>query len=275
MVGRPTVAAAAVRDAVTMALEVLREDLAASLAEALFLEREEIGLNKPFIDMGLDSIVAAEWVRALNARLGSHITVSRVYDYPNIHDLAAFLHTVLAAPGEETAPSPGGEPGVASSRIEVAGPAVMDRMESPPAATLPRADPAPLASGVYEAVAPASGLSDEVLCEALATSLAEALFLEREEVELDKPFIDMGLDSIVAAEWVRTLNTRYGITMTVTRVYDYPTIQTLAIFVRGQLEGHAPAAGAVHITLDDVLQQVQQGHLEIAQAYQLLQQLDS
>jgi polyketide synthase PksN len=124
-------------------------------------------------------------------------------------------------------------------------------------------------------VAPASGLSDEVLCEALATSLAEALFLEREEVELDKPFIDMGLDSIVAAEWVRTLNTRYGITMTVTRVYDYPTIQTLAIFVRGQLEGHAPAAGAVHITLDDVLQQVQQGHLDIAQAYQLLQQLDS
>ena len=42
-----------------------------------------------------------------------------------------------------------------------------------------------------------------ILCEELAASLAEALFLEREEVALDKPFTDLGLDSIVAVEWVR------------------------------------------------------------------------
>ena len=71
----------------TIAPEILREALAASLAEALFLEREEVALDKPFIDMGLDSIVAAEWVRALNTRYGINITVSRVYDYPNIIDL--------------------------------------------------------------------------------------------------------------------------------------------------------------------------------------------
>ena len=80
----------------TIPPEILREALAASLAEALFLEREEVALDKPFIDMGLDSIVAAEWVRALNTRYGINITVSRVYDYPNIIEFAVFLDTVLA-----------------------------------------------------------------------------------------------------------------------------------------------------------------------------------
>jgi polyketide synthase PksN len=110
------------------------------------------------------------------------------------------------------------------------------------------------------------------LREELAASLAEALFLEREEVRLDNPFIDMGLDSIVAAEWVRALNARYGTKITVTKVYDYPTILALATFVSHELEAHAQASRATRPALDDVLQSVQQGRLDIAQAYELLQQ---
>jgi len=136
-----------------------------------------------------------------------------------------------------------------------------------------------------------------ILCEALAASLAEALFLEREEVALDKPFTDLGLDSIIAVEWVRALNTRYGTTLTVTKVYDYPTILTFAAFLEHELGPqtpapvvHSPGRDSVGVeigssvwpdfepsgpSLDDVLQRVQQGHLDIAQAYQLIQQIDA
>lgn len=115
----------------------------------------------------------------------------------------------------------------------------------------------------------------EILREALAASLAEALFLEREEVALDKPFIDMGLDSIVAAEWVRALNTRYGTNLTVSKIYDHPTIVAFAAFLEGELASRAPAPMADSIALDDVLQRVQQGDLDIADAYQLLQQMNT
>ena len=121
----------------------------------------------------------------------------------------------------------------------------------------------------------AATIPPEILREALVVSLAEALFLEREEVVLDKPFTDLGLDSIVAVEWVRALNTRYGTRLTVTRIYDHPTILALAAFLERELGPRALAPMAESISLDEVLQRVQQGHLDIAQAYQLLQQLDA
>src|SRR5262249_10562676 len=86
----------------------------------------------------------------------------------------------------------------------------------------------------------AATMPPAILREAVVASLAEALFLEREEVALDKPFTDLGLDSIVAVEWVRALNTQYGTALTVTKVYDYPTILTFAAFLEREL---APGAG--------------------------------
>jgi aryl carrier-like protein len=93
-------------------------------------------------------------------------------------------------------------------------------------------------------------------------------------VALEKPFIDLGLDSIVAAEWVRALNARYGINITVSRVYDYPNIVAFAGFLKRQLGPRTPAPGVERPSLNDVLRRVQQGHLDIAQAYELLQEIN-
>ena len=48
------------------------------------------------------------------------------------------------------------------------------------------------------------------------------------EVKPDKPFIDLGLDSIVGVEWVREINATYGTTISATKVYDYATVRALA-----------------------------------------------
>ena len=92
---------------------------------------------------------------------------------------------------------------------------------------------------------------------------------------LDKPFIDMGLDSIVAAEWVRALNIRYSTNITVTTVYDHSTIVAFAAFLALDLRLRAPASTVQRPSLDNILQRVQQGDPDIAQAYQLLQQIDA
>src|SRR5262249_8571353 len=69
----------------------LEQELARSLAAALYIEESAIDVEKPFVDMGLDSVVGVEWIRALNQRYASKLKASSVYDYPTIHQLAGFL----------------------------------------------------------------------------------------------------------------------------------------------------------------------------------------
>lgn len=60
--------------------------------------------------------------------------------------------------------------------------------------------------------------------------------MKRNDVDVDKAFIDMGLDSIVGVEWIQTINKQYGLTMSAAKLYDYPTIRELARFLKGETE---------------------------------------
>lgn len=84
--------------------------------------------------------------------------------------------------------------------------------------------------------------SAEALQEELATSLAEALYMRLSDVDVDKQFIDMGLDSIIGVEWIRALNKQYGISIPGPKVYEYPTIRKFAGFLEKELnkEGIQP-----------------------------------
>ncbi len=55
------------------------------------------------------------------------------------------------------------------------------------------------------------------------------------EIDSAKPFVELGLDSVVAVEWIRTLNKRHGLTLPATRLYDYPTIDELTAYLSKQL----------------------------------------
>src|SRR5262249_54269676 len=58
--------------------------------------------GRPFTEFGLDSIVGVEWVKAINKQFGTAIAATRVYDYPNVRELAAFLADEIAASGVST-----------------------------------------------------------------------------------------------------------------------------------------------------------------------------
>ncbi|MBV2240633.1 acyl carrier protein [Bacillus inaquosorum] len=75
----------------------------------------------------------------------------------------------------------------------------------------------------------------EELQEELADSLAEALYIEREMILSGKKFIELGLDSIVGVEWIKTLNKTYGIAIKATKVYDYPTLLDFTQYVASEL----------------------------------------
>lgn len=257
-------------------LEQIEDILIASLADALYMPADEIDPDRSFQELGLDSVVGVEWIRVLNSRFGIELAATRVYDYPTVRSLAA--HIAAALGGE---PPPGGQGVPAAAAVETAAPlsppapAAAAVLTAAPAAPRQRVALAPLpespavtvaaavisappvpahthsaatpvaraaataASAVAAANVPALSLA--AIEAALIGSLAEALYMGRDDIDPERPFTDLGLDSVVGVEWIRSLNPRLGIELAAARLYDFPSIATLARHVL-ELMPAAPAA---------------------------------
>ena len=191
----------------------LQQELKESLAQALFMQPSDLQADKAFSELGLDSIVGVEWVNDINKRYGVKLAAARVYDYPNVAELAAFLYGELAGSLSPSQDAPAAQASV------------------PALSAAPGAAAADMPSGPQ-------------LQQELRESLANALFMQAADIALDKPFIELGLDSIVGVEWINELNKQYRIRIPATRVYDYPNLAELAAFLAREI-AKAPAPAAV------------------------------
>ncbi|MGP3971264.1 beta-ketoacyl synthase N-terminal-like domain-containing protein, partial [Streptomyces sp. 6N223] len=92
--------------AAASSVELLGE-LRASLARELFVEVDEVDVEASFTELGLDSIVGVEWVRAVNRRFGTSVGTTRIYQYPNLLLFAEYLAgEIPTAPDPAPAPDP-------------------------------------------------------------------------------------------------------------------------------------------------------------------------
>ncbi|NVO12146.1 MAG: SDR family NAD(P)-dependent oxidoreductase [Bacteroidales bacterium] len=185
--------------------EQIQQELKVSLADALYLQPSEIDINKSFIDLGLDSIVGVEWVKAVNKQFGLEISATRVYDYSNVKAFASFI------------------------KQELKGVPVVAVVEQRP--SVPTIEPSMTfqeEGKVY---------SQEQIQQELKVSLADALYLQPYEIDINKSFIDLGLDSIVGVEWVKAVNKQFGLEISATRVYDYSNVKAFASFIKQELKG--------------------------------------
>lgn len=66
------------------------------LAELLFLEPTEVHEHDRFVDLGLDSILGVEWIKAINRRFELSLPATKLYDHPTIVDLGRFIASKLA-----------------------------------------------------------------------------------------------------------------------------------------------------------------------------------
>ena len=103
--------------------------------------------------------------------------------------------------------------------------------------------------------------------------------MKRSDIDVDKSFVDMGLDSIIGVEWTGTINKRYGVSIAATKVYDHPTVREFARFLGAELAKRktdslvVPLKPTAAPSVDETLLRLQQGTLDIEQAERLLQQL--
>ncbi len=66
----------------------------------LKLPRERIDRDRPFGTMGLDSLMALEFTRRVNAGLGTALPATAAFNYPSVRQLSTLLLGKLGFDGE-------------------------------------------------------------------------------------------------------------------------------------------------------------------------------
>ncbi|WP_193217115.1 SDR family NAD(P)-dependent oxidoreductase [Bacillus thuringiensis] len=232
--------------------EQLTAELAQTLADALFMSLHEIDYDRSFIEMGMDSIIGVEWIQVVNKRYGISISATKVYDYPTLREFSIYLAGEL--------------PNMAQDQDDV--------IENVPNRT----------TNEHESVT-AMSMTSGSLIEELKDLLAETLFMNRADIEIEKSFIEMGMDSITGVEWVQLINKRFGTNVIATKIYDYPTITEFSNFLMTELSKSNDHSGTIsssnnnletsHIplTLELVLEKVRHKAIPIEEAEKLLSSL--
>ncbi|GHC74440.1 hypothetical protein GCM10007079_08710 [Nocardiopsis terrae] len=191
------------------------------LGEVLFTDPEGIEPELAFTDMGVDSILGVEFTAGVNARLGTTIAATALYDHPTP---AAFAHFAAeSANGVRTASN--------ADESRAGDPADPVRAEEPEADRVRR-------------------ITDD-----LRALLAQILYSTPDALEPDASFVSLGLDSILGVEYVSLINEAYGLEEKAGVLYDHPGLEKLARHIAAARLGGAdptPTGTAAALPVPDV-----------------------
>ncbi|MEU7555719.1 acyl carrier protein [Streptomyces sp. NPDC044571] len=194
----------------TPAADVLAE-LTAVLAGMTGTDAHLVDPGLPFPLLGLDSLRGVEFLGALGARYGTRIEAGALGEHPTPAALSRHIAARLGAP-DGPAPSPSASPSPAPAPVR---------------ARIPR---------------------DEPVLTALRTQLARILRCAPGDLDDRAPFTVLGLDSILAAEFVEGINRTWGLKEQAALLYDHPDLAAMATHLTERLGVPAPApktAGSV------------------------------
>lgn len=239
-----------------VSLEQLRRELSESFASVLFMDVADVDDRRPFGEMGMDSVLAVEWIREINKQYGVTVEALDIYDHADIRAMAKLLKERMELPGAETAvpAGPSSAPNITQRETATAG-------------------------NVERSLG--------ALRKELVQSFAKVLFMDATDVDERRPFGEMGMDSVLAVEWIRDINAQYGIAIEAVDIYDHADIRAMATLIAARLAAAtntgdtaapapAPQAGAIEsaetsaLGVDDILKSVQNGSMTVDEAERLL-----
>ncbi|MFF4550817.1 phosphopantetheine-binding protein [Streptomyces sp. NPDC001406] len=194
------------------AADVLAE-LTALLAGFVAVEAQAVDAEESFAVLGLDSLLSVGFMGVLNTRFGTSVPPDALYQYPTPKALADRLAAELG--------------GAASD------PAASDAAASDPA--VPVSAPVP------------AGDHDGDVLDRLRGLLARILGCAPDDIEADVPFVLLGLDSILSAQFVEGVNRIWGLREPTALLYDQPDLASVAAYVaaNSRAGGGDSAAGDV------------------------------
>ena len=254
-------------------IEEVMKELAASLANELFMDVEDVEYDKGFMEMGLDSIVGVEWMRHINKKYQTNIESTKIYQYPTLVDLAEYILSLLEEVEVtlEEADDVTQSDGVVLKSLSDKNNFVVDNVQeskkevllkplvkqNKPIDNIERKEVEKIEQDVVKQrkterrSKEKKSINPEEVMKELAASLADELFMDVEDVEYDKGFMEMGLDSIVGVEWMRHINKKYHTDIESTKIYQYPTLVDLAEYILSLLETEEVTEEEKDVTYSD------------------------
>ncbi|KPI13653.1 acyl carrier protein familyprotein [Actinobacteria bacterium OK006] len=202
----------------TPVADVLAE-LTAVLAGMMRIEPQTLDAQEPFRLLGLDSMLSVEFVAALNARYGTRIAATALYEHPTPQALARHVAAELGTPRPAT-PTPTPTEADVDADVAVAVAAAVD--------------------------ADVADVAVEAVTDTLREQLAGILHCGPGEIDVSAPFAALGLDSILAAEFLAGINRTYGLSEQADLLYDQPDLGAMAAYVSARAAHRAhrtPAPG--------------------------------
>jgi acyl carrier protein/NAD(P)-dependent dehydrogenase (short-subunit alcohol dehydrogenase family) len=259
----------------------VRDAVRQSLAKVLALSADQVDWRQPFRSIGVDSLMAVELSETLNHLFGLSLPATIIFEHGNADALVAYVERqvdlvrgsapaissrppadvrqwtlnevarVLALPPEQVpADVPLRELGLdslmaveLSTRLEQ----LLGQSVAPTAAfEYPTA--AALASYLERlareapAVEVAAVATQDNVQSTIRQRVAKIVGVATDEVGLEQPFRDLGLDSLMAVELTEGLNAVFDDMLPATVVFEYPTVRQLAEHVLARQTPAAPAA---------------------------------
>ncbi|WP_328755978.1 phosphopantetheine-binding protein [Streptomyces sp. NBC_00271] len=207
----------------TPVADVLAE-LTAVLAGMMRIEPQTLDAQEPFRLLGLDSMLSVEFVAALNARYGTRIAATALYEHPTPQALARHVAAELGTPRPAT-PTPTPTPTDTDTDT----------------ATVTEADVATATATAVDT--DVAEVAVEAVTDTLREQLAGILHCGPGDIDVSAPFAALGLDSILAAEFLAGINRTYGLSEQADLLYDQPDLGAMAAYVSARAAHHTPAPG--------------------------------
>ncbi|WP_444944873.1 SDR family NAD(P)-dependent oxidoreductase [Microbulbifer sp. ZKSA006] len=199
----------------------LTQELISSFAKTLFIEEKDVDIDRQFIDMGLDSVLGVEWIGAINKQYGCSVSATKVYDYPTIREMSDYLQNNVFESWN-----------MAVTPVETSNNDVVKPLKISVASKTVKIEEDFAVSNETDAKV---DIQEDALMAELIGSFAEALLMNSADVDIDRQFVDMGLDSIISVEWIGAIKKQYGCAIAATKVYDYTTIREFTRYLVNEL----------------------------------------
>nr|WP_255298558.1 non-ribosomal peptide synthetase [Brevibacillus dissolubilis] len=186
-------------------------------SEELRIDPAQLEIDQPFQDYGVDSIILAQLLQRINRAITTSLDPSILYEYPTIQLFADWLVNTHAG-----------------SLAQVFGQAEMSEPAEPKE---PMTTEATNGTGL--------DATEHLLADTqawLVGLFSEELKIDREFLDMEEPFQDYGVDSIILAQLLQRINRTIRTSLDPSILYEYPTIQ---VFAEWLVETHADALASI------------------------------
>ncbi|MCK0471883.1 SDR family NAD(P)-dependent oxidoreductase [Halalkalibacter sp. APA_J-10(15)] len=232
------------------------------------LEIEEVDEKKPFVDLGIDSILSIQLINTLNHKLGINLRSTLFFDYTNISELSDYIENEY---GDELMLQDTEQHTTKDTKHNIVQHIRQQEVEHQ--------------GGEQHVV--------EQLKKTLVTLISETLELDT-EINENESFFDNGIDSIVGVEIIKKINRELGLNLRSTILFDYSDINSLVDYIihsseyQVQYVSEHPAEMERSLKVEnhslviedkdqedsyllDIFKQLYDGHLEIEEVDELME----